>query len=306
MFRAILAILCGLPLLLNAAPRQPAQPKDGPGGSKAAHASIRESEHGAGATRYWLFEPAEPAPKKAPLVIFLHGYSATNPDPYRAWISHIVKRGAIVVYPQYQKDLFTPPVEYFQNSATSIRSALEVLAEDGHVKPDLARVAVVGHSAGGVGSANYAAHAVEEKLPLPKAIMTVHAGQGPEKGLQIIPLEELDTVPESVKVVVVAGQEDQFVGMRSSRRIWQGTKHVKERVFITVQSDTHGMPRLVSGHLAPLARDMIAANTLDYLGYWRLFDELCDAAFSGKPFAPSPSLGEWSDGTPVKPLLIER
>ncbi len=163
-----------------------------------------------------------------------------TPEPYRAWIEHIVRRGNIVVYPQYQKDLVTPPQDYRANTAAAFRRALEVLAEEGHVAPDLDRFAIVGHSAGGIGAAMYAAHAVEEKLPLPRAIMTVHAGQGPENGWQLIPLDDLSTIPAKTRVVVLVGTDDHFVGTRSSRKIWEGTKHVAESRFITLQSDDHG------------------------------------------------------------------
>lgn len=292
--------------LAVAAPRQPSQPASGFGGSSYTHAKMTESEHGAGGKRFWLFEPAEPLPKSAPLVIFLHGYSAMTPDPYRAWLTHIVRRGAIVVYPQYQKDLLTPPPEFHPNAAASVRHALEVLAEEGHAKPDLSRVIVVGHSAGGVGAAVYAANAAAKGLPVPKAIMPVHAGQGPEKGWQVIPLGDISAIPAQTKVAVVAGAEDRFVGTRSSRKIFDGAKHVSERCFITLQGDDHGLPRLSPGHLAPLAHDLAGTNAQDWFGYWRLFDELCDATFAGRKFDPSPAMGKWSDGVAVKPLLIER
>ena len=229
-----------------------------------------------------------------------------TPEPYRAWVTHIVRRGAVVVYPQYQKNLLTPPPEFHANSAASVRRALEVLAEDGRVVPDLQRVAVVGHSAGGVGSAVYAARAAEDHLPAPKAIMPVHAGQGPENGFQIIPLGDISTIPTETKVAVVTGTHDGFVGTRSSRKIYECAKHVHERRYITLQRDAHGSPVLSPGHLAPLAQSSFTTNAHDWYGYWRLFDELCEAAFAGRAFEPSPAMGNWSDGTPVKPLLIER
>ena len=288
-----------------AAPRPPLQPKSGPGGATYEHRSIRESEHGAGGKRFWLFEPSEPQPKSAPIVLFLHGYSALTPDPYRAWITHIVRRGAIVIYPQYQKDMLTPPPEYTPNTIAAVRRALEVLAEPGHVAPDRTRLLVVGHSAGGVGAAAYAARAQKEMLPVPLAIMPVHSGQGPENGWQMIPLDDYSTIPKNTKVAIVVGDDDRFVGTRTSRRIWEGVAHVAERHFITVHSDAHGWPPISPGHLAPLAQDRFSAGAIDWFGYWRLFDELLDSAISGRPFKPLPSMGSWSDGKPVKPLRIE-
>ena len=52
-------------------------------------------------------------------------------------------------------------------------------------------------------------------------------------------------------------------------------------------------------------------DAMDYFGLWKLFDGLCDAAFSGKnrqfALGNTPQqrfMGKWSDGTPVKELVI--
>lgn len=53
------------------------------------------------------------------------------------------------------------------------------------------------------------------------------------------------------------------------------------------------------------------ANALNYFGYWRLLDALCEAGFSGKTIeaAVGPGnelpMGQWSDGVPVKPMLVK-
>jgi hypothetical protein len=44
---------------------------------------------------------------------------------------------------------------------------------------------------------------------------------------------------------------------------------------------------------------------LDWYGWWRLFDVACASAFSGEPLKLDPSMGKWSDGQPLKPLMIE-
>ncbi len=52
-------------------------------------------------------------------------------------------------------------------------------------------------------------------------------------------------------------------------------------------------------------------NALDYYGFWKLFDGLCDAAFYGKnrnyALGDTPEqrfMGRWSDGPPVKELTV--
>ncbi len=305
MFKILVALFLTGVFSAHAGTRPPAQPKDGPGGADYAHGSLTESEHGAGGKRFWLFQPAEPAPKSAPVVLFLHGYSAMTPESYRAWITHIVRRGAIVIYPQYQKDLFTPPPEYTPNTVAAVRRALEVLAEPGRVAPETAKFFAVGHSAGGVGAVAFAACAEKEKLPVPLAVMTVHAGQGPENGWQVIPLADLATIPVRTKLAVVVGDKDRFVGTRTSQRIWDTTAHLPDRRFITLQADSHGWPGISPSHLAPLAQSRFTTGALDWFGYWRLFDELSEAATARKPFTPSPAMGKWSDGKPMKPLIIK-
>jgi hypothetical protein len=54
-----------------------------------------------------------------------------------------------------------------------------------------------------------------------------------------------------------------------------------------------------------------AINALDYYGVWKLFDGLCDAAFFGKnreyalgDTSQQRFMGKWSDGVPVKELVI--
>lgn len=53
------------------------------------------------------------------------------------------------------------------------------------------------------------------------------------------------------------------------------------------------------------------SNALDFYGFWKLFDALCDAAFYGKnreyALGNTPKqrfMGLWSDGTPVKELIV--
>ncbi len=57
-------------------------------------------------TGYWLFEPTQPrvegAQSTLPIVLFLHGFDVTDPEIYHAWIDHLVRRGAVLVFPDYQ------------------------------------------------------------------------------------------------------------------------------------------------------------------------------------------------------------
>jgi hypothetical protein len=155
-------------------------------------------------------------------------------------------------------------------------------------------------------AAGYAAQAVKEKLPAPKAIMIVQPGQGPEGGLRVVPLDDCALLAPSIRLVVVVGDADSIVGEDCARRIWRETGHISERAFITVQSDDHGAPALRANHLSPVSWTRDATDALDWLAYWRTFDALMDSAFLAKKLAVDPDMGRWSDSTPVKPLKVER
>ena len=69
------------------------------------HDGVIDSSFGRGGKQYWLFEPTDPRPQKAPVVIFNHGWAGMLPRFYKRWIEHIVKRGNIVIYPRYQRSI---------------------------------------------------------------------------------------------------------------------------------------------------------------------------------------------------------
>jgi hypothetical protein len=54
-----------------------------------------------------------------------------------------------------------------------------------------------------------------------------------------------------------------------------------------------------------MAADRELADALDWHGWWRLFDVACESAFEHQPLRLDPGMGNWSDGQPVKPLLVE-
>ena len=174
-----------------AAPGPPAQPATGPGGAAYAYEEVVARHYGAEPdgtvepTGYWLFEPAEPnqtaATGPVPLVIFLHGAGPTDPVWYREWIDHIVRRGTVVLYPDFDELFGIEPTNEDQSlnlsyMLTGIRDGIAELEAGEHVAVDVAKVAAVGHSFGGMLAAKYGAIAKAEGLPVPGAIMPVMPG----------------------------------------------------------------------------------------------------------------------------------
>ncbi len=328
---------CALTILVSYAlafagdkPTPPGQPEKGPGGAEYRHAKVTEWDRGKGDLQYWVFEPDEPKPEKAPLVVFLHGWGGMLPAPYRAWIDHLVRRGNIVVYPRYQGTLLSSAKKFDRNVYAALHSALDALAEEGHVHPDLERVAVVGHSFGGSITVNYAASAEREKLPAPKTIMVIQPGNGSNLFMKMA-IEDLSSIPKGTLALVVAGEDDTVVGTETAVRYFNEMTSIppENKDYILLRTDEHGEPALRATHFAPccprpgekreflnIAGSLIdggamGVDAFDWRGTWRWFDALRDAAFEGKnreqALGNTPEqrdLGAWSDGTRVREPLV--
>lgn len=301
----------------------PAQPAKGPGGKEYSHTAVIKNRYEQGVKEYWIYEPDQPKPTSAPVIVFLHGWSAMDPAVYGAWIDHLVKRGNIVIYPRYQADLKTPLKDFTANAIDAIQNAINRLQnEPDHVRPDLSKFAVAGHSVGGLLTANVAALAQENGLPQIEAMMSVEPGRTWNPGTRgNVPLADLSKIPPKTLLLAVVGDKDRLARDTDAKRVYYEAKNVQadNKDFITLVSDDHGTPPLIAHHGAPTAFDStydngersdgssmlherlkekmrewqngndeteISAehliNALDFYGTWKLFDGLCDAAFYGK------------------------
>lgn len=284
-------------------------------------------EFGQGQRSYIIFEPSDPKPESAPVVVFLHGWFAVNPAIYGAWIDHLVRSGKIVIFPRYQNDVSTSPQRFLGNALAAIRDALKVLESGrGHVRPRLDQLGLIGHSAGGNLAAYIAAVASEPQsgIPIPKAVVALMPGE-------VFPQREpsLAKIPETTLLVVMVGEEDILVGDVRGREIFSEAVAVPKsrKRFILFRSDRHGYPPLLAEHTAPtganrrldtgdgvlksLQMSLGEVNAFDHAGFWRIADMTLDAAFSGKTLdrvIRNPEqfrhLGFWSDGRRVTPPIV--
>jgi pimeloyl-ACP methyl ester carboxylesterase len=303
----------------------PSQPASGPGGFDYPHASV--TENGSywagnrilkGEGRYLIYEPAGPVPATAPVVLFLHGWLATKPQPYMGWIHHMVRKGYTVVWVQYQV-LATLPGSMADNAMAAWKDALNVLAKrHGHVRPardfrGQMETAIVGHSVGGYLSAILAARAANplNGIPIPRAVVAVEPGR-----VDIIPGGDLGAISPATKMVVVVGDEDDIVCKATGVAIWEQTGQIPDenRDFLLVVSDRHGAPEQVANHYFPNTtgfRDTAAVDARDFYVTYKLSVAALNCAFSGGDcsyalgdgVAEQLDMGEWSDSTPVSPMV---
>lgn len=311
-------------------PTQPGQPAKGPGGMDYAHKDVIQSVHGEGARQYWLFEPASPKPEMAPVIVFSHGWICMHPEFFSAWISHLVKKGNIVIFPKYQASPLTPPSRFTPNALASIQNAIEELEKSGHrVKPDRSRFAAVGHSVGGLLTANIAALAESHGLPKMSAIMCVQPGKSQTTKLRLgVPVADWSKIPADTLLLCIAGDKDTVVGDRDARRIFREASMVPQanKALLLQVTDRHGNPPLIADHMVPLGwnfkqgrdlarpnskpeRKMMDVDAMDY-ALWRLFDAMCEAAFYGQSrenalegVLQQKSMGNWSDGTAIREMV---
>jgi acetyl esterase/lipase len=251
----IALLLLGL-AAAHAAPTPPAQPATGPGGADYAFARVASHSLGTDSDAVTLFWPEKAAGQTLPVIIFAHGWGAVKPEHYLAWIHHLVRRGAIVLYPRYQKNLREQPASFTPNAVAGMRQGLEWLAKQKDLpRADLARLATVGHSAGGILAANLAVALPVAGLPAPKAIFCVEPAvieraQGP-----LVPLADLAKISSATLLLTLSGDQDTLVGDAGARRIYEATTAVPaaQKDWLELRSDNHGAPALVATHRAPAA-----------------------------------------------------
>src|SRR5207249_2362190 len=121
------------------------------------------------------------------------------------WIEHLVRRGNIVIWPNYQDSLLTRGDQFLPNAVAGVRGALTDLASGrAAIRADLQRAAVVGHSAGGILAAELAAVAKSEGLPEFRAAMPVEPGDGSRDGRRrvAVPMVDLAPMPASTRLLV--------------------------------------------------------------------------------------------------------
>lgn len=313
---------------------QPAQPATGPGGAALAYDGILAQHYGpqpdgtAEPIGYWLFEPTGPRTPAAsgplPLVLFLHGFDLLDPESYHVWIDHLVRRGAIVIYPDYQAANlpFNQPTlaAVYQSAppaiAAAVNDALTQLAGAGHAQPDPSKLAVVGHSLGATLGADFAGRATPG-LPVPAALLLMMPGCPPN-----CDLSHIAQIPATTRVLVLVGSQDDVAGEDAARRIWAelGQIPADHKDFIRLQSDDHGQPLLPADHFVSLTTQIVLSGTafgvlngFDWYGTWKWLDALMSCSFAGQDcqvaLGNTPEqryMGTWSDGVPVaEPEIIE-
>lgn len=297
------------------------QPAAGPGSSDYSYDRVRVRRYGSGADTVWLFAPAGQIDRPLPVILYVHGMNLPHYRVSWLWIEHLVKRGNLVIYPQYQQGSITNPKAFTDTTAKAARLALSKMDGDTLPKADRQRFAMLGHSLGGIILMNLAARHEHFGLPQPKALMPIQPGDVRARtGLgALMPkvAEDHTSVPADTLLLIVATVGDRYVGRRFAYQIYHDTARIDpaDKDLLILADDTHGRPILSADHFLPLAyRSRLGTRRVDAydLALWRWFDALCSAAFhDGKhrsiALGNTPEqrdIGRWSDGQPIRPPMV--
>ncbi|HEV7873459.1 MAG TPA: alpha/beta hydrolase fold domain-containing protein [Enterovirga sp.] len=255
---ARLALHLALSLVLSGsaafAATPPAQPKSGPGGAENAGAEVVKRAVGTQSAYSYVYYTAGKPAAPRPVVVFLHGWGATNPMIYGGWIDHLARRGYLVLFPGFHEVGRTRPVDATARAAARVKAALAALQSDPDARPDTTRVAILGHSAGAGVAANLAAIAKSSDLPVPKLVFLMMPGgiasDEKSRGIQLADLSQIDPGTDMIAMV---GDREAAASERVSRRILRAASEVppSRKLFMRAGSDDHGFPTLSATLAAP-------------------------------------------------------
>ena len=233
---------------------------DGGSAPAARPAAIVSETLGRGPQQVTILRPETRA--TLPVVVFLHGWGAPQPDFYRPWLEHLARRGSAVVYPHYQESFIEPPAQALGNVLAGVRLALA------RPRLDTGSLVVAGHSAGGSLAADYAAIAATADLPPARAVLAVYPGRRlprVPRGLPEIPPQR---IPADTAIEALASREDGIVGTETAREIVSGATQVpRGRRRLVLVTDP-----AADDHQAPLRADAAARRA-----FWAPLDRLIAA-----------------------------
>ena len=288
--------------------------------------------------------PSEIPLESIPLALLSHGWGYPIYEEYTDWITHLSARGMAVAFIQYPSHIDPPIPEglegediegasnypHHEYRALAIASALDTvndvaLSEQRHSSVDLAlnnvtidssHLWIGGHSLGGAYTFIQLYESMERGWGNETLFIDIESGWTRPNQNHLQP--NFSRMPSDTMVHIARGVDDMTVDACYSVHHQQAFSSLPNEhvLYIELQSDLYGFPRLVGTHYLPTnsVHDILAD-----LGVYRRIDAQADwviARSRGDTITEDwayqhlidsdllRSMGKWSDGTDVLPLLV--
>jgi dienelactone hydrolase len=261
----------------------------------------------------YLFRPVG-ITKPAPCIILLHGYTGQEYRFFEPYLSHLVSRGNVVVYPTFPVLPVASSPGTVENKIAIVKHGIAACYAVGRGDIDTTRVGVQGHSFGGGMVPAISWHCFKEK------------GWGNSGAFMFITApwychgitqEQLMSFPQHVKLVTMVFEDDRINDHQIAVDIYNNLNvpDDSKRYFTLVSDSIDGMV-MNADHFVPYGTFYIYGqeNLLDYYGLYRIGDALAAYAFSGDVSGRDNSLGNGDslqcfmglkeDGSTVRPCKV--
>ena len=279
-----------------------------------------------------------------PLALLSHGWGYPVYEEYTDWITHLSARGMAVAFIQYPSHIDPtipdglvgediegasnyPHHEYRAQAIASALNTLEevALGEQRHPSVDLAinnvsidpsHLWIGGHSLGGAYTFIQLYESMERGWGNQTLFIDIESGWTRPNQNYLQP--NFSRMPSNTMVHIARGVDDMTVDACYSVHHQQAFSNLPNEhvLYIELQSDLYGFPRLVGTHYLPT--NSVHDRLADF-GVYRRIDAQADwviARSRGDNITEDwayqhlidsellRSMGEWSDGTEVLPLLV--
>ena len=289
----------------------PNAPTSGSGSFVYSH-NVSISTYGEDIARFWIYEPDSPKPSEAPVIYYFHGWGTFDPNSYNDFLTHLARKGYIVVFINYGS-LYN--VSYFEQiSKEAIEKANLELQNSNHVKPN-GKYGFVGHSLGSILLTRLAATNSKPD------VMILHdpAGESFVQSQFIywdLSKEVYSKIDPNTKLLIITAEAALFNGSIFSQYLINNTP-ITQKNLLMIPHDSHGTPSLYSDHSGVQAYipELIPLDAIDWWGYWRPTEKALDEALKGEQGNYSAFcnkagkecdgvrfMGTWSDGKPVNKI----
>lgn len=225
-----------------------------------ASAKVISSSYSKGSTEYWIIYDDTVGITQDNLVVFLHGYGASNPGCYGGWISALTTNGNAVVFPKFQTGTFLPRTNVFQKRTVKVISMAVTEIRDEH-DITINKISMIGHSIGGVIAANIANDYASNGLNISGLVLC----QPGFKYLKLGAHHSYENINNSTLLLNITGENDHAAGRKFAAKVYRTTSQIptKQKLWIEHQTfKTEDGNKLSADHKDPVSplKELDAGN----------------------------------------------